>query len=393
MMKIKLCLAMTMVLALLSLNVYAQVPGYINPFGTNDPEYMDSVNRRPYSLRLIGAGDAWTITKGCPDVIVGVVDTEFDTNHVDLRTTFEGVYGTRLPVAVTDTTHGTNMTSGIATGTNNGVGIAGIGYNTRVRGYHAMGVDDTLWNRIWRAYEDGIKIINVSWTSIGYKPNRRDSLQQMVNDGVVLVVGAGNDTIYYYHSSYANIPGIINVSAVDTLNYHGGTNTAQNQWVDVCAVARFVPVCQPRNPIDIYGNVGGSFGVTSIAAAQVSGTVALIRSVNSFLSADSIEKIIKITADTIADANLFPGQLGAGRVNAYKAVLRVKQQVCGTTNTFSKTIQKINESVNGGNVIISNTTVKTGRRLSVGACNSVTINGPFVMEAGSMLDININPYP
>jgi subtilisin family serine protease len=300
----------------------------------------------------------------------------------------------------------------VATGTNNGMGIAGIGYNTRVRGYHTNA--DSMWNRILQAYNDGIKIINISWNGIP----RYDTatIRQMASDGVVFVLGADNDSLSYAHLAYADIPGVINVSGVNEDNRHRPTNTARNGWVDVCAVTFPLVVTKPSYSIT-YPLLGATVfppeciqtatgwycldgtntqGHTSLAAPQVAGVVALMRSVNSFLSAAQIETIIKTTSDPINDDSLFishPPNQRPGRVNAYKAVKQAKEMACGTTDAFSKDIYKINESVNGGNINISNTTVRTGRRLSVSACNSVTINAPFLAEAGSVLNININPYP
>ena len=65
----------------------------------------------------------------------------------------------------------------------------------------------------------------------------------------------------------------------------------------------------------------------------------------------------------------------------------------GRTDTFSKNITQdtLNQSVNGGNIIISNTSVASGKRLSVRACNSVTISGAFSLDAGAALNINVIP--
>ncbi len=143
----------------------------------------------------------------------------------------------------------------------------------------------------------------------------------MTNNGVVLIVAAGNDTLAPYHSIYANIPGVINVSGVWPDNHHDGTGFAHNQWVDICAMGRRMSICMPGNN---YGIGSG----TSFAAPQVAGTVALMLSVNPNLTPAQIEEIIKSTADPIADGDQFVGLLGAGRLNAYRAVQAVLS-TCG----------------------------------------------------------------
>ena len=260
------------------------------------------------ALDLLNAQFAWTITTGDTNIIVGVVDTEFETTHEDLINTFVGVDSGRSSNDI----HGTLVSSCVAVGTNNNKGIAAIGYNTKIKGYHATINAQTVWNGIWAAYQDGIKIINVSWSGIGSAVN--DSLVRvMIDDGVVLVLSAGNTPYAWYHSLYADIPGIINVSGVDANNNHYA-NFAKNPHVDVCALSTNVAVCMPGNT---YGIIDG----TSFSAPQTAGVVALLRSIDSNLSPAEIENIIKATASPIADAHLYQGLIGTGRVNAYGALL------------------------------------------------------------------------
>ncbi len=257
-----------------------------NPIAINDTWIVNNwINND--ALQLLDAQCAWTITTGDPNIIVGVIDTEFETTHEDLINTFAGIVGSPgYPQ-----NHGTAVSGCVATGTNNNKGIAGIGYNTKVKGYHVSGTNtnNSLWNNIWQAYLEGIKIVNVSWTGIGSYPNLL-AVQEMTNNGVVLVVAAGNTPTSTNHSAYADIPGVINVSGVWANNHHEGTIHAHNQWVDVCALSKNVALCIPGN---IYGTGGG----TSFAAPQVSGVVALLRSINISLSPPDIENIIKSTTD------------------------------------------------------------------------------------------------
>ena len=344
-----------------------------NPVAIND-EWIVQNKINNNALNLLNAQCAWTITKGDPNIIVAVIDTEFEITHEDMINTFAGVVGTRT--ASND--HGTYVSSCVATGTNNNKGIAGIGYNTRVMGYHANG--SNLWSNIWQAYQDGIKIINVSWTGIGSYPNLL-AVQEMTANGVVLVVAAGNrpDQVNS-HRAYADIPGVINVSGVDANNTHGGTGGVlgthvHNQWVDVCALSMGVAGCWPGNG---YVDWNG----TSYAAPQVAGVVALIRSINSNLTPAEIENIIKTTADPIADAHLYPGLLGSGRVNAYKAL----QAACSTINFTNQTVSA-NRTITGCNINVQNVTVQNNAKLTIDAANVTTINGPFEVKLGSQLEI------
>ncbi|NLJ82590.1 MAG: S8 family serine peptidase [Bacteroidales bacterium] len=346
-----------------------------NPVPINDTWIANNLINND-ALNLLNAQCAWTITTGDPNIIVGVIDTEFDTTHEDLINTFVGAVGSQTYFQ----NHGTSVSSCVATGTNNSKGIAGIGYNTRVKGYHADG--GTLWNNIWQAYQDGIKIINVSWTGIGSYPNIL-AVQEMTDNGVVLVVAAGNTTTSTSHSAYANIPGVINVSGVWATNLHSGTNHAENQWVDVCALSKNVAVCIPGNT---YGTDSG----TSFASPQVAGVVALIRSINNNLTPAEIENIIKTTTDPIGDAHLFPGKIGTGRVNAYKAVLKAMCYDGETPGSISYSQTWDTEKYIVGNVIIENGITLTIQKPSNIADLFIRCapNAKFIIKPGGKLIVD-----
>lgn len=344
-------------------------PACENPILTNDTYIVNNWANND-ALDLINAKCAWSITTGDPNIVVAVIDTEFEGTHEDLVNTFEGIITVASPY---NQDHGTLVTSAVACGTNNNKGIAGIGYNTRVKGYQVSASAANLWSNIWQAYLDGYKIINVSWTGIGSYPTLLQ-VQEMVNNGVVLVVAAGNHPNDMHHSAYANIPGVINVSGVDKNNNHGNTGHAHNSYVDVCAMSTNVTTCYPGN------TYGGGWG-TSFAAPQVSGVVALIRSVNDTLSPAEIENIIKTTADPIADANLYPGLLGAGRVNAYDAILASCE-----VNLVNIEINN-NKSSKGCFVNVEDVTVKNGATLNLEATHDVNIIGNFNVETTGSMEI------
>ena len=347
-----------------------------NPVPINDEWIVNSwINND--ALNLLNAQCAWTITTGDSNIIVGVIDTEFEITHEDLINTFSGVVGTQTYFQ----NHGTYVSSCVATGTNNNKGIAGIGYNTKVKGYHTNG--GNLWSNIWQAYQDGIKIINVSWTGIGSYPNIL-AVQEMTDNGVVLVVAAGNTPTSTSHSAYANIPGVINVSGVDANNTHGGATdwngvkVANNQWVDVCALSKNVAICKPGNTYD------GTAGGTSLASPQVAGVAALIRSINGNLSSAEVEDIIKSTTDPIADAHLYPGTIGTGRVNAYQAV----QAACAVpVNFINKTVTADTIVTSCSDINVQNVTVTNGAKLTLDAAGEVNIISDFEVELGSEFEI------
>ena len=264
--------------------------------------------------------------KGEFNILIGIADTEFETTHEDLQGKFASVRG----LSSAGHFHGTAVSSVAAARTDNGIGIASIGYNSRVAAHRVVhtitpvgGFDADPHNveiAIWNLYLAGVKIINVSLTGTGLS---RLKAEEITQNGTTLVLAAGNKSTDEFHKDIADIPGVIVVSSVNKDNKHGPTGHARNQWVDICA-----PGTDIRVAID-GSNYYSTRDGTSYAAPFVSGTIALMLSVNPLLTPAQIEHVLKSTASPIADASSFSGKLGAGRLNAHLAVHWVAPRIEG----------------------------------------------------------------
>jgi hypothetical protein len=340
----------------------------VNPVSTNEAPGFWSSNG--WALNMIQTPCAWSITQGSANVLIGIADTEFDTNHEDFQNKFAGIYGNTSG----GYHHGTNVASVAAAATNNGKGIAGVGYLSRIvahRVFHNPGGANIatlhVRNAIWALYQLGVPIINVSFSGTGLTEVAAEEITQY---GTTLVLAGGNDVSSQDHKFIADIPGVIVVSSVDRNNMHGPTGHARNQWIDICAPGIDILVANVGNVYSINGGSG-----TSIAAPFVSGTIALMLSVNPDLTPAQIENIIKSTADPIADGNSFPGQLGAGRLNAYKALLAVPPYISGSTTLCT------NEEFSVTNAPSGFTWNKSSNLLLSGSGSTVTVT-PIGSGAG-----------
>jgi hypothetical protein len=285
------------------------------PIPVND-YYVNNTNGA-YQIGLSEFDCAWKLSEGNSQTIIGFADTEFMTNHEDnigQIVHIEGPISNYHP-------HGT-FTTGIAIAlTNNTIGLAGAGNKSKAACYRiqhnpsgsANQVD--IKDAVWSAYLDGRSVINVSWTSTGLSQSEAEVITE---NGTVIVTAAGNDSTDNNHSTIANVPGVINVSGVNIDNESWPVDNARNQWVDLCAAsAALITTNPPTNtPSWTYLTVWG----TSVAAPQVAATVALMQDVNKCLSPGEIETTMEQACDPIADGYRFPGQLGAGKLNAYKSL-------------------------------------------------------------------------
>lgn len=261
--------------------------GCSNPVVVNDPN-------PGYQLDITEARCAWTITKGDPNVVIAVVDTEFDLNNPDLQGKFVSVTGTNGTYV-----HGTPVSGMIVAEHNNNFGCAGLAPDCRLAGYVVSG---SVWDAVWQAYVDGYRVINISWVGAGSSTTIELAAQEMRENGTLIVWSAGNGNFGdpSQHPGYANIPGVIIVSSVSA---DGSVHEEVNYSEDV-------DLCAPGNAVATLHH-GTAWG-TSFSAPSVCAAAGLILSVNSCLSPLAIENILKLSACPIRDAN---GLIQSGRIS------------------------------------------------------------------------------
>lgn len=287
-------------------------------------------------LKIIQADRAWDITRGREEVKIAVVDTQFDSAHPDLATKLKPAYDPYSGVlhtaysAQTGHWHGTAVASCAAaetadTGDNPHGQLSAVGFHTGLLAY-------TWHNGLAKALHAstvmGADVISISWfSSCSPDPNGYDQMviKEILDNGTVIVASAGNGP---HHCGGKNIfpfsatldSRIIIVTGTERNDNHANGGATQSHYpeVDISAPGHGIMVAMPSQNTEwpYFGNAGG----TSFATPIVAGVVGLMRSVNKCLSPAQVEAMIKSTADPVADESLFPGQVGAGRINAHRAV-------------------------------------------------------------------------
>ena len=251
---------------------------------------------------------------GSSDVVIAVIDTGVDYNHMDLRNNIwintaeipnngkdddgngyiDDVYGWDCVGndndPMDDNGHGTHV-AGIIAAENNEIGGVGIAYNCKImvlKAGNSSGYfnNSDIAEAIQYAYMNGASVINMSFGGSFISIAVEEALENAYNS-CILVAAAGNDSACNDLSckkcdvvkvSYpAALPYVIGVmstnhdgSAVSSFsNYdHSPYDTIE---YEVYAVGEAVPSCWPGNK---YASLNG----TSMAAPTVSGIAALLRS-------------------------------------------------------------------------------------------------------------------
>lgn len=274
----------------------------------NDPMY-----NQQYGPGKMNCSAAWDLTTGDPGVVIAIVDTGIQLNHPDLGAKIVAGYDfvNNDTLADDDQGHGTHCAGISAAITNNGVGIAGVGYNCKLMpvkvldssgsGSYADVTDGITW-----AVDNGAKVISLSLGGPSASSALETAIDYAWSHGVVVVAAAGND-----NSNSPAYPGYyVNAIAVGSTDQSDQKSTFSNfgNWVDVAAPGTGIYSTYPGSS---YTTMSG----TSMATPGVAGLAGLLWSrMGGAGTAALVRSKIESTCDSVGSWLTF------GRVNAGNAV-------------------------------------------------------------------------
>jgi thermitase len=231
-----------------------------------------------------------------------------------------GVFGADPTIVagkcVDDNDHGTHVAGTVAAIANNGKGVAGVAFNSRLSICKALnssgsGAISGVANCIRWAAQQGVKVIS---TSLGGSAST--TLQQAVQaawnngNGAVVVAAAGNDgnsTVSYP----AGYPEVVSVAAIDSSSAHASFSNA-NSDVEVSAAG--VNVLSTKR--------GGGYvqlSGTSMATPHAAGVAALIAFHNPTWTAAQVRSKLDAATDDLGPAGR-DSTYGFGAVDLVKAM-------------------------------------------------------------------------
>lgn len=334
----------------------------------NDPYPNSNAYYRWYIDRM-NLNDAWDITTGSPTVKVAVLDTGIDRDHPDLGYDTSiannnytnvsytlgydyynnGVYQTPYDP------HGTIVAGVIGAKTNNGIGVVGVSGGNHSSGvtiipYRVLYADGMstsyIGDGIIKAVNDGADVITLC---LGPSMNSSiyDAITYASNHGVSIVCATGNDDLSQITPLAADSRTIA-VGCIDNQNARWSDFYFENNNI-VYVGSNYGDGLELVAPgCGVYSTVlqsGYDIRIgTSIAAPLVSGTIALMLSVNPSLTSSDIRKILRNTAIKLPNyhqngAN-WNSEVGYGVVNAFAAVCNAYYHITGpdficNTGTYS----------------------------------------------------------
>ncbi|MFC1600670.1 S8 family serine peptidase, partial [Patescibacteria group bacterium] len=314
----------------------------------------------------IDAPEAWEISTGSSDVIIGIVDSGVDYTHPDLGGCigegckvvggYDFLYRDQDPDPMDDLGHGTHV-AGIAAGiANNALGISGVCPECKILALQFLNESgfgyffDSLL-AIEYGVDNGVDVINMSYgcsePECTYWQWEDDFYAWANSYGVTLVASAGNtgEELRSYPAACNNVISVAATNYSDRKAYY----SSYGDWVDVSAPGGerlnetkcidqsilslgtdggiwddynwMYPMCELT---DDAGNKYIALQGTSMASPHVAGVLGLLLSENMDLTPEELKLFIKANTDDIYRYfnQEYIGKIGTGRINAYKTITR-----------------------------------------------------------------------
>jgi subtilisin family serine protease len=267
---------------------------------------------------------AWDLETGDASVTVAICDTGVRTTHQDLLLNRKPGFNVATGVAIAESAggaindingHGTACTGSAAGNGNNGIGIAGVGWNLSHRMIRVTNSTDgsaslsnlTLAART--AADAGDRVASVSYSGVN-SSSVFSTGTYVRSKGAMLVWAAGNSNVSMSGNRNDNV---LVVGATDQ-NDARASFSNYGSLVDVMAPG--VSIRTTSNAGDTsYSSVSG----TSFACPITAGLCGLIWSRNPTLTPAEVEAIIRSTSQDLGTAGL-DDTFGYGRIDAYAAL-------------------------------------------------------------------------
>ncbi len=297
----------------------------------------------------IDAEEAWDNTVGDSTVVIGVVDTGVNYLHEDLAANMwrnpneipdngidddgngyvddvhgiNAINGSGDPLD--DHAHGSHCAGTIGAVGNNGVGVAGVNWETSIMGLKFLSASgsgstadaiEAIDYAVAQAQAGiNIRVLSNSWGGGGFSQALEDSISAANGAGILFVAAAGNsssnnDSSPHYPSSY-EVANVVAVAATDHNDNLASFSSFGATSVDLGAPG-----------VDTLSTVLGQgydfFSGTSMATPHVAGAAALVLSSNQTLLVDELKDILMTTGDPIPALDGIT--LTGTRLNAANAV-------------------------------------------------------------------------
>ncbi len=295
----------------------------------------------------VGALEAWDIETGNENVVVAVIDTGVDYNSPDLEGNvwtneaekngeagvdddnngvIDDIHGASFVDALApkgdpmdDHGHGTHCSGTIGARGDDGKGIVGVAWKTKIMGvkFLSAGGSGTLEGAVEAinyATKMGAKVISNSWGGGGFSQALFEAVQKSHEAKAIFLAAAGNesnnnDSSPTYPATY-DVPNVLSVAAIDNKGQLASFSSYGKNKVHVGAPG--------VNVLSLTTNGYESWSGTSMATPHVSGIAVLLAARFPEMSGVEIKERIISTAKP--DRFLNKKVASGGVANAFTAL-------------------------------------------------------------------------
>jgi subtilisin family serine protease len=293
----------------------------------------------------VRAPAAWNINTGSPNIVVAVLDTGIDLDHSDLigqlwvnpgeirgngldddgNGHIDDIHGWNVlesgsSVIDDDHGHGTHVSGIIAARGNNGQGIAGMAWSSRVMVVKVLdeygdGYYSDLAEGLTYAADNGARVANLSLGGTMPSQLLQDAIDYAHARGTLIVAATGNTNSAIQYPAASD-----NTLAV----------AASNRDDERASFSCYGPEADLTAPgSSIYSTcLGGDYcpkSGTSMASPHVAGLAALIYAQEPTLTPNQVAQLLKETSQDI-DAPGWDPYTGWGRIDAYRVLAKMDAQ-------------------------------------------------------------------
>jgi thermitase len=320
--------------------VYAE-PNYIASAtvltAPDDPSYNSQ-----WALTKTQAIGGWSLFPGSYGIggsaTIGIVDTGVDLAHPDLASQLDAAFAANCVnesgtcetgSALDDQGHGTHTTGIAAAATNNGFGVAGTAFSSRVMpvkvldagggGSYAAVTNGILW-----AAQHGARVISLSLGGYGYSETLCDAVAIATKNYHALVIAAAGNESSSTPVYPAGCPGAISVAATNAGDRAASwSNFGPRVFVSAPGVSIY-----STYPPSSFATLSG----TSMATPAVAGVAGLLFGQHPSRTPNDVKAILARSADKVGEVRygadpfaLCPGcshhpRYGYGRINVRRAL-------------------------------------------------------------------------
>ncbi len=271
-----------------------------------------------WGLSKIRAPEAWALSRGTR-VLIAVLDTGTDYTHPDLagkvRTDIDHDYINNDEDAMDDNGHGTHVAGIAAAATDNGRGVAGLGWEAtilplKVMDSRGQGSTAQLIPAIRYAADVGAGVVNMSLGGEGSCPeDLQVAVDYAYSRGVLLVAAAGNNgtNVSIFPANCTHVLGVAATTSSDTRACFSNYGA-------------HVSVAAPGT--SIYSTLPGGYGYmqgTSMATPFVAGLAALVYARFPAYTPDQVASAILDNAQDLGTTG-WDEYYGCGRIDAFRSL-------------------------------------------------------------------------